>query len=109
MSFSGEPQRLLDVHEYSHISRIRKGASSHVEYWIPSASLSTFNAAMSRHDSSRIRLFRKSVRGFIPESFGLRGKDVVDQSVTLSKTWDYSRKDFVCEVAVAELEREGVI
>ena len=29
----------------------------------------------------------------------LRAKDAVQQFIVLSRTWDYSRMDFVCEVS----------
>jgi len=43
--------------------------------------------------------FGKGFKGFIPDGFGLKGKDAVAQFVAMAKTWDYSRMDFVCEVA----------
>jgi hypothetical protein len=43
--------------------------------------------------------FGDGFRGCVPETFGLTEKDAVAQFVALVKTWDYSRMDFVCEVA----------
>ena len=43
--------------------------------------------------------FGIAFRGFIPDGFGLRGKDAVAQFVAMAKTWDDSRMDFICEVA----------
>ncbi len=37
--------------------------------------------------------------GFVPEQFGLKGRDVVRQFVTMSSQWEYSSFDFVCEVS----------
>jgi len=35
----------------------------------------------------------------VPEGFGLKGKDAIEQFVAMAKTWDYSRMDFVYEVS----------
>jgi hypothetical protein len=43
--------------------------------------------------------FGEAFEGFIPDGFGLKGKDAVAQFLAIAKTWDYSRMDFVCEVA----------
>jgi len=43
--------------------------------------------------------FGKEFKGFIPEEFGLNGKDAVAQFIAMVKAWDYSRMHFVHEVA----------
>jgi hypothetical protein len=35
----------------------------------------------------------------VPDKSGLKGRDAVSQFVSMSKTFDYSTMDFVCEVA----------
>jgi hypothetical protein len=42
--------------------------------------------------------FGSGFKGFVPNSFGLKEKDVAEQFAVMTKTWDYSRMDFVCEV-----------
>ena len=45
------------------------------------------------------QFFGSGFKGFVPDSFGLKGKDAVEQFVVMAKTWDYSRMDFVCAVS----------
>jgi hypothetical protein len=75
------------------------GAASHVEYWIPSGSLDVFNAAIQGTIRIQSAYFGIHFKGYVPDGFGLSGKDGVSQFVIFFKTWDYSRMDFVCEVA----------
>jgi hypothetical protein len=75
------------------------GSATHVEYWIPAKDLPQFNAAIQGIIDVESGYFGEGFRGFIPDGFGLKGKDVVAQFVAMAKTWDYSRMDFVCEVA----------
>jgi hypothetical protein len=75
------------------------GSSSHVEYWIPAEQLPAFNASIQGAISVDSADFGEGFKGWVPEKFNLHGKDVVSQFVTMSKTWDYSRMDFVCEVS----------
>jgi hypothetical protein len=75
------------------------GGPSHVEYWIPSEQLPAFNASIQGAISVDGAYFGEGFMGCVPEKFNLQGKDGVNQFVTMSKTWDYSRMDFVCEVS----------
>jgi len=75
------------------------GGSSHVEYWIPAEQLPAFNASIRGVIHVAAAYFGDGFKGCVPELFNLKGKDVVSQLVTMSKTWDYSRMDFVCEVS----------
>jgi hypothetical protein len=75
------------------------GSAMHVEYWIPAEDLPQFNASIQGTISVESGYFGEGFRGFIPDGFGLKGKDAVAQFVAMAKTWDYSPMDFVCEVA----------
>jgi hypothetical protein len=75
------------------------GSATHVEYWIPSEKLPTFNASLQEAISIESAYFGDTFKGVIPDRFGLKGKDAVAQFVVMAKTWDYSRMDFVCEVS----------
>jgi hypothetical protein len=75
------------------------GSAAHVEYWIPAEQLEELNSAIQGLISVESGFFGSGSKGFVPEGFGLRGKDAVEQFVTMTKTWDYSRMDFVCEVS----------
>jgi hypothetical protein len=75
------------------------GSATHVEYWIPAEKLSAFNASIQGRISVESAYFGAGFEGFVPDRFGLKGKDVVAQFVAMAKTWEYSRMDFVCEVS----------
>ncbi len=75
------------------------GSSSHVEYWIPAEQLSAFNTSIQGTISVESAYFGVGFEGFVPDRFGLKGKDVVAQFVAIAKTWDQNRMDFVCEAS----------
>ena len=75
------------------------GSAKHVEYWIPAEEIHGFNASVEGRISVEAGFFGSGFKGFVPDSFGLKGKDAVEQFVAMAKTWDYSRMDFVCEVS----------
>jgi len=74
------------------------GSSVHCEYWIPSEILSEFNSATIGKIAVDEAYFGPEFRGFIPEKYGLQGKNAIEQFVVLAKTWDYSRIDFALEI-----------
>jgi hypothetical protein len=83
-----------------YISRLAQhlvGASIHTEYWISANQLSDFNSAIHGRIEVEEGFFGDEFRGFVPERFGLRGKEAVEQFTCLANTWDYSRMDFVIE------------
>ena len=86
----------------SHLAQYKPhkvGSATHIEYWIPAEELPAFNASIQGLISTESAYFGKEFKGFIPDGFGLKGRDAVAQFVAMAKTWYYSRMDFVCEVA----------
>ena len=77
------------------------GSSAHVEYWIPAEQLAAFNASIQGIINVEAAYFGDDFRGFVPDKYGLKGKDAVSQFVTMSKISDYSTFDFVCEVSAS--------
>jgi hypothetical protein len=75
------------------------GASEHVEYWIPAEQLPQFNQAIEGLIAVESAFFGTEFQGHVPDKYGLRGKDAVQQFIVMAKTWDYNRMDFVCEVS----------
>ena len=75
------------------------GASMHREYWVPADDLNSFNAAISGPIRLEEAFFGAAFTGYIPNRFGLKGRDAVAQFVALWTTWDYNRMDFSCEIA----------
>jgi len=75
------------------------GGSHHVELWVPAAELSAFNEHIIAPIVIVGAYFGNSFRGYIPDRFGLKGKDATAQFVALAVTYDYSPMDFRCEIA----------
>jgi hypothetical protein len=75
------------------------GSLSHAEHWIPADELANFNASLRGLISVQEAFFGKDFKGWIPESLGLKGKDVTKQFAIMSETWDWSTMDFVLEVS----------
>lgn len=75
------------------------GASEHKEYWIPSEELSSFNNAISDRIVVREAFFGAAFAGYVPDSYGLKGKDASAQFVALSKAWDSSTFDVAGEIS----------
>ena len=75
------------------------GASSHVEYWIPAEQLPEFNASIEGLIGVEAAYFGKAFKGFVPEQFGLKGRDAVAQFITMCGLWQDYRFDFSCEIA----------
>jgi tetratricopeptide (TPR) repeat protein len=72
--------------------------SGHTEFWIPEEQMEEFN----RHIVGQIKLveahFGKGFQGFIPEQFGLQGKNAEEQFTLLSNSYLYQRIDFYLEI-----------
>jgi hypothetical protein len=75
------------------------GGSVHQELWVLAERLADFNS----HIAGRIQVVEahcgKDYVGFIPEKFGLKGKNAVEQFQCLALTISYSGMDFICETA----------
>jgi hypothetical protein len=75
------------------------GSAIHEEYWIPAEQLPTFNSAIRGPIEVEAAFFGESFVGFVPDKYGLKGKNAEQQFVILVCSWDYSRMDFVLEVS----------
>ena len=87
--------------EDSYIGRFEKhavGGSEHQEFWIPAEEMEEFN----RHITGHIRVlegyFGEPFQGFVPEKFGLQGKNAVEQFTLLANSFVYKRIDFYLEI-----------
>ena len=88
--------------EGSYLSKFEPhtaGSAAHVEYWIPSGELVSFNEAIQGMIRVEEGFFGKDFVGHVPEPYGLKGKTAIAQFVALEKTWDYSKMDVACEVS----------
>ena len=87
--------------EDSYIGQFEKhtvGGSQYQEFWIQAEEIEEFN----RHITGHIRLlegyFGESFQGFVPEKFGLQGKNAVEQFTLLANSFVYKRIDFYLEI-----------
>jgi hypothetical protein len=71
------------------------GSATHVEFWVPAEQLHEFNASIEGRISVESEFFGSGSEGFVPDSFGLKGKDAVEQFRAMAKTRDHSRMDCV--------------
>jgi hypothetical protein len=64
------------------------GSATHVEYWIPAEQLLGFNASIQGMISIESAYFGVGFAGFVPDRFGVNGKDVVAQFIAMAKMCD---------------------
>jgi len=74
------------------------GGSQHQELWIPAEDMEEFNRHIVGHIKVVEAHFGEKFQGFIPEQFGLRGKNAVEQFTLLANSFLYKRMDFYLEI-----------
>jgi hypothetical protein len=74
------------------------GESQYEEFWIPAEELDAFNQHIIGHIKVVEAYFGDAFQGFIPEKFGLQGKDAVAQFTLLANSYIYKRIDFYLEM-----------
>jgi len=87
--------------EDQYISQFEKhtvGSSQHQEFWIPAEEVEEFNKHITGHIKALEAHFGDAFQGFIPESFGLQGKNAVEQFTLLANSYLYKRMDFYLEI-----------
>ena len=89
----------VDDDYVSKFERRVVGAKEHEELWVPAEELAELNAHIEGRVEVTRAFFGEGYRGFVPESFGLRGKDARAQFVALAKTLPDSGFDVICEMA----------
>jgi tetratricopeptide (TPR) repeat protein len=85
----------------AYISKFEKhivSGSRHQEFWIPAEEMEEFNRHILGHIKVIEAYFGDSFKGFVPEKFGLQGKDVGAQFTELANTFVYKRMDFLLEI-----------
>jgi tetratricopeptide (TPR) repeat protein len=84
-----------------YISQFEKhtvGGSQHQEFWIPAEELEEFNRHIVGHIKVLEAYFGDGFQGFVPEKFGLQGKNAVAQFTLLANSYLYKRMDFYLEL-----------
>ncbi len=84
-----------------YIGRFEKhtvGGSQHQEYWIPAEEVEEFNKHLVGHIKVVEAYFGNAFEGFVPDQFGLQGKNAADQFTLLANSYIYKRMDFYLEI-----------
>lgn len=79
------------------------GGPEHSELWVPADRLDEFNEAMRTPIVVERGFFGKEFTGHVPDRFGLRGANALEQPKRLLATLDHSRRDFGTEIAANAL------
>jgi tetratricopeptide (TPR) repeat protein len=74
------------------------GNSAYRELWIPAEELDAFNKHILGSIKTVEAYFGDGFQGFIPEKFGLQGKNAIEQFTYLANTYVYKRMDFYLEI-----------
>src|SRR5687767_4769557 len=74
------------------------GGSQYQEFWIPAEKMEEFNRHILGHIKVLEAHFGDAFQGFIPEQFGLQGKNAVEQFTLLANSYLYKRMDFYLEI-----------
>jgi tetratricopeptide (TPR) repeat protein len=74
------------------------GKSQHEELWIPAEDMEEFNRHIQGHIKVVEAHFGDAFEGFIPEAYGLKGKNAVEQFTALTNSFLYKRMDFYLEI-----------
>jgi tetratricopeptide (TPR) repeat protein len=87
--------------EDEYIGRFEKhtvGGSQHQEFWIPTEEVDEINKHIVGHIKVLEAYFGNAFEGFVPDQFGLQGKNAVDQFTLLANSYVYKRMDFYLEI-----------
>ena len=74
------------------------GGSQHRELWIPAEEVDEFNKHITGHIKVLEAYFGEAFQGFVPEQFGLQGKNAVEQFTLLANSYIYKRMEFFQEI-----------
>src|SRR5690349_9746080 len=88
----------VDDEYIGHFEKHTVGGSQHQEFWIPAEELEKFNRHITGHIKVVEAYFGDAFQGFVPEQFGLQGKNAVEQFTLLANSYLYKRMDFYLEI-----------
>ena len=74
------------------------GGSQYQEFWIPAEEVEEFNRHIIGHIKVVEAHFGEAFQGFVPDKFGLQGKNAVDQFTQLADFYLYKRMEFYLEL-----------
>ena len=74
------------------------GNSEYQEFWISAEKMEEFNRHIIGHIKVLEAHFGDAFQGFVPEAFGLQGKNAVEQFTLLANSYLYKRMEFYLEI-----------
>ena len=87
--------------EDRYVKKLEKhkvGKTQYQELWIPEDKMEDFNKHIAGHIKVLEGHFGKGFKGFVPEEFGLQGKNAVEQFTLLTNDFLYKRMEFYREI-----------
>jgi tetratricopeptide (TPR) repeat protein len=88
----------VDDQYLSQFEQHTVGSSQHQELWIPAEEVEEFNKHIQGHIMVVEAYFSDGFQGFVPDQFGMQGKNAVEQFTWLANTYIYKRMDFYLEI-----------
>jgi len=79
------------------------GGRLHEELWVPAEQLAEFNQHIVGQITVSVAYFGPQFRGSVPDRFGLKGRNAVEQFVLLVGIFDYNLVDFRLEISANNL------
>jgi hypothetical protein len=79
------------------------GSRQHEELWVPAEQLAEFNQHIIGLISVSAAYFGPQFRGYVPDRFGMKGRNAVEQFVLLVGIFDYNLVDFRLEISANNL------
>jgi len=74
------------------------GGPQYQELWIPAEEMEEFNRHIVGHIQVVEAYFGDGFQGFVPDTFGMQGKNAVEQFTLLANSYLYQRMDFYLEI-----------
>ena len=90
--FKVEDEYISDFEEHT------VGGTPYQELWIPTESMEEFNSHIVGQIKVLEAYFGEAFKGFVPDAFGLQGKNAVEQFTLLTNSFLYKRLDFYLEL-----------
>jgi hypothetical protein len=79
------------------------GGRIHEELWVPAEQLAEFNQHIVGRIAVSAAYFGPQFRGYVPDRFGMKGRNAVEQFILLVGVFDYSSMDFSGEIRANNL------
>jgi hypothetical protein len=93
----------VDDRYLSQFERRIVGGRIHEELWVPAEQLAKFNRHIHGLIVVRAAYFGPRFQGYVPSKFMLKGRNAIEQFVSLVRIFDYNRVDFMLEIRANSL------